>query len=191
LSGVIGVLLLGLVQPAEVAALPLLVIDQRNDDFLALGGFGFGSAPLGQEFTPSLAALDIVEIIIGPRDTGTVAVVNIRKDSITGPLVGTSLPGTFGETAIHFDFAGLVALVPGDRYVIEAVLISGPAFGPVFSEDLYPGGRGIVLGSPLAGRDMGFREGLSVPEPASLSLLGVGLVFVARRIVRRRRRTAP
>ena len=69
LSGVIGVLLFGLVQPAEVAALPLLVIDQRNDDFPVLGGFGFGSAPLGQEFTPSLAVLDIVEMASSAPET--------------------------------------------------------------------------------------------------------------------------
>jgi hypothetical protein len=150
LSGLIAVLFFGLAQPSEVAAHPFLVIDQRNDDFPILGGFGFAAAPLGQEFTPSLTALDTIEILIGLRDAATVAVVNVRKDSITGPLVGTSLPGIFGDTAIHFDFAALVALVPGDRYVIEPVLISGLGFGPVFSDaDTYAGGRAIVFGSPL------------------------------------------
>jgi|SRR5688572_31695752 hypothetical protein len=99
LTGIIGVLFVGLAQPSEVAALPFLVIDQRNDGFPVISGFGFGSAPLGQEFTPSLTAFDTIEIIIGPRDSETVAVVNVRKDSITGPLVGTSLPGIFEESS--------------------------------------------------------------------------------------------
>ena len=193
LSALIGVLFFGLAQPLEVTAHPFLVIDQRNDAFVPTGGFGFGAAPLGQEFTPSLTALNAVEILIGPKDPAAVAVVNIRADSITGPIVGTSLPGIFepdviGSSWIHFGFAALVALVPGDRYVIEPVIISGLAFGPVFSDaDTYPGGRAIVFGSPLLDRDMGFREGLAVPEPATLSLLVVGLVVVAGRMVRRRR----
>lgn len=184
---VIGVLFFGLALPAEVAALPFLVIDQRNDAFPVTSGFGFADAPLGQEFTPSLTGLDTVEILIGPRDPATVAIVKIREDSITGLVVGTSLPGVFGIDAIHFDFAALVALAPGNRYVIEPVLISGPGFGPVFSTtDTYAGGRGIVSGSPISDRDMGFREGLAVPEPASVSLLGVGFAVVAGRLFKRR-----
>ena len=172
---VIGVLFFGLALPAEVAALPFLVIDQRNDAFPVTSGFGFADAPLGQEFTPSLTGL------------ATVAIVKIREDSITGLVVGTSLPGVFGIDAIHFDFAALVALVPGNRYVIEPVLISGPGFGPVFSTtDTYAGGRGIVSGSPISDRDMGFREGLAVPEPASVSLLGVGIAVLAGRLFKRR-----
>jgi len=179
-------LFFGLALPAEVAALPILVIDQHNDAFPATNGFGFGASPLGQEFTPSLTGLDAVEILIGPRDAATLAVVNVRKDSIAGQVVGTSLLGTFEASVIHFDFAALVALVPGDRYVIEPVLISGLGFGVVFSDtDTYSGGRAIVSGNLLPTRDMGFREGLTVPEPATLSLLGIGLAFVAGRVARR------
>ena len=187
LSSVIGVVFLGLLLPAEVTALPFLVIDQRNDAFPITGGFGFGSAPLGQEFTPSLAGLDTIEILIGPRDASAVAVVNVRQDSIAGPVIGTSLPGTFGATFIHFDFAALVGLVPGNRYVIEPVMISGFEFGPAFSNtDTYSGGRAIVSGTPLSTQDMGFREGLAVPEPTGLVLLCSGIALLARRVVRNR-----
>jgi hypothetical protein len=148
-GALLSVLFFSLPHTPEVAALPFLVIDQRNDDVPTMGGFGiFGAAPLGQEFAPSLAALDTVEIVIGPRDSSTVAVVNVRKDSITGALVGTSLPGTIEERAVHFDFAARVPLVPGDRYVLEPVVLSGGGFGPVFSDaDTYAGGRGIAFGT--------------------------------------------
>ena len=62
------------------------IIDQENINF---SGGGNANA---QEFTPALDTLDVVEVFIGPRDPEAVAVVNIRIGSITGPIIGTSLP---------------------------------------------------------------------------------------------------
>lgn len=165
----IGTLFLWLLTPS-VTAHPILIIDQRNDNFPITGGFGFGASPLGQEFTPTLPALNVVEILIGPRDLATVALVNIRIGSIGGPIIGTSLPGIIDGSAIHFDFSSIVSLVPGNLYVLEPILLEG-SFGLIFSDtDSYAGGRAIVFGKPVSDRDMGFREGVTVPAVCDVQL---------------------
>ena len=179
----------------EAAALPFLVVDQRNDDLLALGA-PTPRSPFGQEFTPTLAALDGVHLFIGPRNPEAVAVVNIRENTITGPIIGTSLPGTIpppGEPFIQFDFSDRVPLVPGNLYVMEVKILSGsgePNFNflpQITNEDTYPGGRAISLGNPLPGSDLAFREGLVTPEPGTISLLGIGLLGLVGGVLRRRK----
>jgi hypothetical protein len=195
------VLLSSLLLVPYAAALPFLTVDQRNDDFTTSGpGQDFSlRSPFGQEFTPALAALDGVHIPIGPRDPATVAVVNIRGNTIAGPIIGTSLPGIIGPPGtpenrfIQFDFSDRVPLAPGDLYVIEVKILSGggePTFNflPVINnENLYPGGRLITLGNPIPGSDLAFREGLVVPEPGTVSLLSIGLLGLVGGVVRRRR----
>ena len=199
---VAAVLLSGFLPVPDAAALPFLVVDQRNDGFNLPGPPGgfLVRSPWGQEFTPTLAALDGVHLLIGPRDPAIVVFANIRENTITGPIIGTSLQGTIGppETPenrfIQFDFADRVPLVPGDLYVIEFRILSGsgePDFGNLAlllnNENLYPGGRLITLGNPIPGSDLGFREGLVVPEPGTVSLLGIGLLALVGGVVRRRR----
>jgi hypothetical protein len=163
----------------SVTAQPFLV-DQRNDNFPITGGFGFGASPLGQEFTPTFKALDVVEILIGPRDPTSVGLVNIRIGSIDGPIIGTSLPSTIDGDIMRFDFSSLVSLIPGDLYVLEPLVLTEP-FGIAFSDtDTYANGRGIAFGSPVSNRDMWFREGVAtvqtVPEPNMSRVLGIGLL---------------
>lgn len=105
--------------PATVGAHPFIV-DQHNDGFVPpfyqniqlLG-------PMGQEFTPSLAFLDVVELHTADlvsNDGGAALQLNIRALTIFGAILGTSLvvplaDGFFGVT--HFDFPVPVPLVPG------------------------------------------------------------------------------
>jgi len=176
------------------------IIDQRNDDFPAQGGFGFGARPLGQEFTPTFSGLNVVEILIGPRVLNSVGGVNIRIGSISGAIIGTSLatvdaslpPGPGGLGAVlRFDFPILVPLVPENLYVIELFLVSG-GFGPVFSDtDTYTRGRAIAFGNPVPSQDLWFREGIRatqpIPEPATMLLLGTGLAGVGAAMHKRRK----
>ena len=164
--------LLLILTSSSVAALSF-TIDQENINFLGPGGNANA-----QEFTPTLNALDVVEVFIGPRDPTTVAVVNIRPGSITGPIIGTSVPtGPVPNSQIvHFDFPSTVPLVPGDLYVYEVSILSG-SFLFVTGPDTYAGGRAIMFGVPQPNLDSSFREGPAspIPEPTTLLLLGFGL----------------
>jgi len=172
--------------PATAGAHPFIV-DQHNDGFVPpffqniqlLG-------PMGQEFTPSLAFLDVVELYTADmvsNDGGAALQLNIRALTIFGAILGTSLvvplaDGFFGVT--HFDFPVPVPLVPGGIFVIEALVVAGQNWGVGSSGDeSYPGGDQIVHGASFPDNDLWFREGLaSAAEPPALLLLGSGLVVL-------------
>jgi FIMAH domain-containing protein len=165
---------------------PAQTVDQQQTD-----GGGFGSSilyagPLGQEFTPTLDALNFVDLLIADAEldgAGATISVNIREDSITGTLLGSSLPVSlpdgFGVSEIspgaevRFVFATPVALTPGNRYVIE---ITQSAGGNFFARGSYPdpysGGRAIFQGLPAALDDFFFREGLLDPDLEPADLIG-------------------
>lgn len=184
--------LVGIASATQVKANPILVVDQQqtaSDSELGIQA----AAPLGQEFTPSLSALDVVELVTRDGDQmiggGANLYVNIRGDTITGSILGTSstvtLPnGFYGVT--QFDFASLVSLTPANRYVIE-VVASGDDWRVENKEmDPYPGGRVIYQGAPQSAWDLRFREGLSVPEPSTVVLLSMGTLALLAYARRRR-----
>jgi hypothetical protein len=167
-------------------------------------------SPIGQEFTPIFSSLNLVELITlaYPREqSGQIDLfVNIRKDTITGSLLGTSsittLPTTtFGAgepTVTRFNFASPVALVPNKIFVIELItpgastlVGSGTTNYSQGTFSTYAGGNQILTGQPVTFNDLWFREGLvvsdsepctSVPEPSLMAgvLMAISCLALAK-----------
>jgi hypothetical protein len=128
--------------------------------------------PMGQEFTPMLHALDVVELFVWDASCSVVGsqggsmAVRIREGSITGPILATSatfsFPNCFSAVA-SLAFPSVVPLTPGDLYVIEPFYVSGNSAGVdgYDGPSVYAGGRGIIQGVPVEDNDLWFREGLA------------------------------
>ena len=132
---------------------------------------------VGQEFVPSLSALDAVELALSDQHPGNgvgmFLFVRIRAGNVTGLILGqsanVSIPDqpTTAEVVVHFDLESTIPLTPGAIHVIELVSTSGETLGIAgtgFRVDAYPAGRSILGGaiytdptkSPF---DLWFREG--------------------------------
>jgi hypothetical protein len=149
------------------------VIDQSNINLVNRNSYNILLGPLGQEFTPALYALDAVELQVEDAscsqtgNAGGMVKVQIREGSITGRILGISTTMEFVNCfsgIMKFDFPSFIPLVPGEKYVIEPVHVSGNT--AVFYMDdgpssQYPGGRYILYGTVQPGKDLWFREGLS------------------------------
>jgi hypothetical protein len=165
------------------------IIDQSFE-----GGLGLSYSipmhdPLGQEITPALDHVDVVEFCTDDMDYGPPSpppslLVEIRDDSISGPLLGTSdvvcpEDGFAGVTRFTFGFS--VPLVPGQRYVLRLRQVSGQNWGMQFDGfaiDRYLGGRLIVYGQPRERQDTWFREGVwPVSAAASSTWSRIKLLF--------------
>jgi hypothetical protein len=173
-----------------------LLVDQRNDGtipnsfyLLAAPAQGIsGTLPFGQEFTPSLAGAQWFEFLVNsvapPAGPGTFQ-VNIRLDSVTGPIIGASEPVSvpFGvsQGTVRADFGSLVPLVGGQQYVAELVPLSGGWLYFASPNSGYSGGRLIMSGRPTE-TDLWFREGIIVPEPGSVWLALVAALLAWLRI---------
>src|SRR5664279_1492038 len=100
-------------------------------------GFGGGYAfqqeqPFGQSFTPSLTSIGFVqmEFISGPPQLGGATVyVNLRADSISGPILSSTvpvfMPYPFAHGITNFFFPTPVAITPGTTYYLQPVVQSG------------------------------------------------------------------
>ncbi len=184
-----------------------VVVDQSQELITSNWAIPFYS-PMGQSFVPTLTGFDFVELMMGDATTAPedgAAYVRIRRDWINGPVIGASevvpLEDCFalpnppgcgiaggGDVEVHFAFSEQVALIPGETYVLE-VVAAGGFFGvgnvSIALNDFYPQGTMFSQGSPVAFRDMWFREGMIVPEPGTLSLMLLGSLALACRRVRR------
>jgi hypothetical protein len=172
-----------------------VIIDQHNDQAnprdLAYWTLGV-MTPVGQEFVPTLNAMDFVDAAFTTREGGfdTITMqVLIHESTITGPVVGASAMDTFSASAffggVHrFEFPSTVPLVAGNMYVLDFVqqLPVGNFIGTDPSM-AYPGGQMIRGGAPFDGFDLWFREGVMVPEPSTslLALVGILLLFTFKR----------
>src|SRR2546430_5445139 len=170
------------------------IVDQSQTTFNEFVNLGF-SGVTGQEFIPTLPSLDVVELLFdlfGPA-TGALS-VRIHQDSITGPVVGTSLPVTVTVTVnsgnlrqtIRFDFPISVSLIPGNTYVIEVNRLSDVFFSLGLTQgDTHSGGQAIIAGELRSDSDLFFREGqgatttslLSSPNPSFA--VGTPVTFTA------------
>jgi hypothetical protein len=162
------------------------VYDQR-DDVAVDGSSSLGQTPFGQSFTPTLNSIGFVELQFFNTSGSTVA-VNVRSGSITGPVLGTSLPIFFPNNSpgiSDFLFSNPIALTPGTQYWFEPVVVSGLPPGIDATTVPYAGGNIIISGTDRPGLNLWFGEGiiLSVPEPASAALFAVagGILYCYRR----------
>jgi hypothetical protein len=161
------------------------IYDQQSTG-ITDGGFFLSATPFGQSFTPTLDSLGFVDLQLSSGVSTTID-VNIRSGSITGLLLGTSMPVTLqGSSSGVFDFlfSNPVTLTPGTQYFFEPVVV-GPGDAQANTTSIqYPGGDLIANGAPVTAGDLWFREGVvtAVPEPASATLLVVaGVLFWKRR----------
>src|SRR5580765_100770 len=92
------------------------------------------NGPMGQSFTPSLPSVGFVqfELFDGHPNNGLGATlyVNLRSNSITGPILSSSdpvfLPDTpTGGGLTNFLFPGGASVIPGTTYFFEILVQSG------------------------------------------------------------------
>jgi hypothetical protein len=173
-------------------------IDQQNYE-PGTPGFGTGgtiqqtAAPFGQSITPALGSVEFIQFLFvdgSPSNgLGATLYVNIRSGSMTGSIIGTSAALTMPDNYRGpgtFIFSSGVTVTPGTRYFFEPLVQSGDAWNILAtSETMYPFGDAYVGGQPVAFKDLWFREGIFVPEPSIVALIGLGLLgYVVRRTKR-------
>ena len=164
------------------------------------GGGGIsGSEPFGQSFTPALNSVRFIRLWLSGgapgNGIGSTVFVNLRSDSITGPILSTTDP-VFLSDGFGYDVNGYpdfvfstpVPVTPGMTYYFEPILQSGD-YMRVFGDAGYgyAGGSMFFQGTPRV-QDLWFREGIIVPEPSTgwLALVGAGLLAWFQRHKRRR-----
>jgi hypothetical protein len=159
-----------------------LVYDQQSTG-LVEGSIGLNQTPIGQSFTPTLDSIDFLNIQLATGTFASTIAVNLRSDSITGAILGTSMSVTVpsnstGNSMYEFLFSNPVSLTPGTKYYFEPVVVGGGNAGLNISFVQYTGGDAIINGTTLTDRDFWFQEGIIVPEPSSSALFVVSVFFM-------------
>ena len=136
---------------AHPAAAQMHMVDQETQPTVNFNAVSANLSPMGQEFVPTVADMNAVELWIGSFNVGTTDLqVHIHEGSINGAVnivassVVTIAPVNHNGPLL-FDFPSLVTLTPGTKYVIEPVSVSGVAY--VLSGrnvDSYPDGIAIM-----------------------------------------------
>jgi hypothetical protein len=146
---------------------------------------------MGQSFTPTLIGVGFIRLWVGDsafNGLGAVLYVNLRSDSITGPILRSTQPvfmpdGFLGRT--NFIFANEVPVTPGTTYFFQPVVESGDTWQVIDDPNYnYAGGTAFGLGQAAPSFDLWFREGIIIPEPSTSALIMIGigaLGYVLRR----------
>lgn len=137
-----------------------------------------GLAPVVQEFTPAIGALDVVEIwtqdLGNQQNNGVGATLQavLHEAAASGSVLAVSAPLMLPDgwnAPSRFDFTNVVWLTPEARYALELRVLAGDNWG-VNSHGLlfppaYSRGRYFLAGQPTDALDMWFRTGLRMPSP--------------------------
>jgi hypothetical protein len=128
-----------------------------------------------------------IEDYIFPNGPGATLHVNLRADSITGPVIGATSAvlmhgGFFGYT--NFFFPAPAAVTPGTTYYFQPVVESGNPRTQLLPGFTYGNGTAFSNGTADPFSDLWFREGIVVPEPSSswLLVIGSGVLLYVRRM---------
>ncbi len=136
--------------------------DQTNDE-ITTGGHGIQAfSPIGQEFIPCLNCLEVVQLYIMNESGDSEFVVKIYSDSITGTLLGTSIPvavSGFYLDSLTFTFQE-IPLTPQNQYVMEILQPIGTSGSVLHTGSSYQMGCEILSGVPYENMDLWFREGM-------------------------------
>jgi hypothetical protein len=154
--------------------------------------------PIGQSFTPTLSSVGFVALAFRDanpgNNLGATIYVNLRQDSITGTILGSTeplfMPNGIADSSTNFFFSSPVSVTPGTTYYLEPVVQSGDIFDIYYYNFGYSGGTAFFNGAAASFEDLWFREGTVVPEPSSALLISIGagaLVYVHRRLNGKRR----
>jgi hypothetical protein len=151
-----------------------LVFDQQSTGFVD-GTVGLSQTPFGQSFTPALDSIGFVELQLNDGTFASTVAINIRSDSITGAILGTSMPTTLQSNSggtYDFLFSNPITLTPSTQYYFEPVVVSGGFAVSEITFIQYAGGDLIQSGAVRSDRDLWFREGIvsNVPEPSITAL---------------------
>jgi hypothetical protein len=178
-----------LLLPLFASAQLSFVYDQQSSDEFHPGNGGIDiqlEQPTGQSFRPSLNQVGFVRLEVFDRHInnglGATLYVNLRSDSITGPIIGSTIPisfpdnfGVWSNDFVTFFFTSPVHVQPGVTYFFQPVVQSGDSWFCNQNLFNYSGGSEYIYGSPSSG-DYWFREGIVVPEPSTNTLVLAGTV---------------
>jgi hypothetical protein len=175
-----------------------MIYDQSSATNRAFAsGYGIQqSQPIGQSFTPTLSSVGFVQLELDDFNSGNgvgaTVYVNLRAESITGPVLGTTdpvfMPDGFAYGITNFFFSTPAAVTPGTTYYFQPVVQSGDHWDLIAGAFDYPGGTFFWSGAPdPSGNDAWFREGVVIPEPSAgvLLLLGGGGFLAIWRVRKR------
>jgi hypothetical protein len=187
----------GFIYDQQSATNPVAVIGNGNAD-----GIYIQQEPLTQSFIPTLSTIGFVQFefedVPGNGNNGATVYVNlwtgspnVNSATLLGSTTPVYMPNGFANNNLsvagvtNFQFSSQIALTPGQTYYLQPVVLSGDnPWAIVTIGDTYPNGQLYGSGAFFQpSTDLWFREGVSVPEPTILALIGLGglAILICRR----------